>query len=125
MSIVSNIIRQDINVLYHTLNDASITALGLPLPIKPDATDAEKTAFTSAFNRLVSNACSTREAGELVAVLGKSKGSLSATSLTARGEIEKTSKADGGVSPAWAWAVKVNKLASLHRRTFDLKLVVE
>lgn len=113
MSIVSNIIRRDIDVLRFTLNSGTLAQLGLPVAI---GTDAEKAQV----NKLISDACSTREAGKLVDVLGQNKGALTATSLTARGEIEKTSKADGGVSPAWAWAVKVNRLASLHRRIFDL-----
>lgn len=113
MSVVSNIIRRDVSTCLATLQPEHCESLGINF--------ADGKSVDSSINKLISDACSTREAGELVASLGKTKGALSVTSLTARGEIEKVSKKDGGNSPAWVWACKVNKLAAALRRALDVE----
>lgn len=117
MSIVSNIIRRDVSTCLAALLPSQCEALGITY-VNPDT---KLDASPASINKLISDACSTREAVELVASLGKTKGALSVTSLTARGEIEKVSKKDGGNSPAWVWACKVNKLAAALRRALDVE----
>lgn len=133
MSIVSNILKRDIATCMHALSDQQIASLldmltsevTLAWRTAGEVTQERKDAgvrLQSAINKRVSDACSTPEAVELCAELGKSKGTLTVTSLSAKGEREQT-KVDGKkyVSPAWSWAIKVNKLAAALRRGLDVE----
>lgn len=130
MSIVSNILRRDMDTLTVCLAPGQLASLiggetsqwTLAIAGVGDGFATAKTNIASAVNKRISDACSTPESVELCAELGKSKGTLTVTSLSARGEREQT-KMDGKkyTSPAWVWAIKVNKLAAALRRGLDVE----
>ena len=119
MSIVSNILRRDIDTLANCLTPTQLASLVGGTIEQWSANPAD---VSNVVNKRISDACSTPESVELCAELGKAKGTLAVTSLSARGEREQ-SKVDGKkyTSPAWVWACKVNKLAAALRRGLDVE----
>ena len=130
MSIVSNILRRDIDTIIVCLAPGQLASLiggetsqwTLAIAGDGDGFATAKTNIAGVVNKRISDACSTPESVELCAELGKAKGTLAVTSLSARGEREQ-SKVDGKkyTSPAWVWACKVNKLAAALRRGLDVE----
>jgi len=130
MSIVSNILRRDMDTLVICLAPGQLASLiggetsqwTLAVAGVGDGFATAKTNIAGIVNKRISDACSTTESVELCAELGKAKGTLAVTSLSARGEREQ-SRVDGKkyTSPAWQWAIKVNKLAAALRRSLDVE----
>ena len=116
-NIISKIIARDISTLRAGCSDETLIGAGLLVGGTPEATNA-------ADNKYVSDACSTREAGELIAGLGDKAGTLATLSMTVRSECAKhvvTGTKRQYISPAWAKAVSVNRLAKMLRADFGVE----
>jgi len=111
-NIISKILARDISTLRAGLADVALVGLGLMATGKPEE-------LTASDNKFTSDACSTREAGELQTNIGDKGGALTALTLSVRGECAKhviTGTKRQYVSPAWARAVAVNRVAAVLRR---------
>jgi hypothetical protein len=112
MSIVSSLLQKDIDTLRTFCSPDGLASIGL-------LGTGDAAALNASDNKFISDACSTRESVELVNSLGQSGGRITALTIAVRGECDKhvvTGTKTRYVSPHWAAAVRINKLAAAIRQ---------